>query len=307
MKQLIILALALTVTGVSDANAQEFMRIWPDGNMPNSKGIAVNDSISGERIWQVGIPGMWTFFPSVEENRGGAVIILPGGGYQRLAYVKSGLQLAKWFNTFGITALVLKYRLPHSPDLKERAIAPMQDAQRAMRIVRANATRWGINPEKIGVLGTSAGGHLASTMGTHFEDVSAVGDSLDKFSYRPNFLILISPVIDLGTYAHVGSRDNLLGPNPSRSLIDAWSNQLHVARATPPTFLVHAVNDKTVPLRNSLMFYQALVDSSVSASFHVFPHGAHSIALRDNPGSTELWSTLCEIWMKEMRFVEAKE
>jgi acetyl esterase/lipase len=181
----------------------------------------------------------------------------------------------------------------------------MQDGQRALRFVRAHARAWGINPHSVGVMGTSAGGHLASTLGTHWDDVSSVGDSLDRFSFHPDFLILVSPVIDLGKYAHVGSRETLLGPNAPQELIDRFSNQLHVTSATPPTFVVHAVNDRTVPLKNSLMFYQALVDSGVVSSLHVFPQGAHSIALRNNPGSTALWTTLCEQWMEEMNFLDS--
>jgi acetyl esterase/lipase len=295
----------LILIGISflKSQAQEFIPLWPAGKMPNSKGMKIEDSIANDRIYKVGLPGMWKYLPSVQENKGAAVVICPGGGYERLAYNAAGLQIAKWFNTFGVNAFVLKYRLPNSPDLKERQIAPLQDAQRAMRLIRANAVHWGINPDNIGIFGTSAGGHLASTLGTHLEEVSAIDDSLNKFSFRPNFIILISPVIDLGKYAHVGSRDNLLGLNASKELIDKYSTHLQVTSATPPSFIVHADNDKAVPLRNSILFYQALVENNVSASFHVFPQGAHSIALRDNPGSTELWTQLCEMWLKEMRFI----
>src|SRR5205085_581638 len=160
--------------------------------------LNLTDSIANERIYRVGTPGMYAFFPSSAENKGAAVIICPGGGYERLAYVISGTQLAKWFNAIGISAFVLNYRLPNSPDLKQREIGPLQDAQRAMRIIRSNATKWGIKPDKIGIQGSSAGGHLATLLGTHTEDVSAIHDSLDKVSFRPDFMILVSPVIDLG-------------------------------------------------------------------------------------------------------------
>ena len=144
-------------------------------------------------------------------------------------------------------------------------------------------------------------------LGTHKEDVSSIGDSLDKESFRPDFLILISPVIDLGKYAHVGSRENLLGPNPSKDLIDKYSLYLQVTSATPPSFIVHAFNDPAVPVRNSLLFYQALLDSNVSVSFHEFPQGLHNIGLRNNPGSTELWTRLCEMWLNEMGFISGKK
>ncbi|MDQ3172237.1 MAG: alpha/beta hydrolase, partial [Acidobacteriota bacterium] len=253
----------------------------------------------------VGTPGMYTFFPSLQENKGAAVLILPGGGYQHLAYIISGTQLAKWFNSMGVSAFVLKYRLPNSPDLKERQIAPLQDAQRALRIVRSNAEKWSIKPEKIGVIGTSAGGHLAATLGTSTEDVSAIGDALDKIAFDPNFIILVSPVISMGIYAHAGSRKNLLGENPSKDSIEKYSAELQVKSTTPPTFIVHAFDDKAVSVRNSLMFYEALLDKTVSASIHIFPQGGHAIALRNNPGSTDQWTNLCEMWLVEMGFIPA--
>jgi acetyl esterase/lipase len=285
--------------------SQEFFPLWPAGKVPNSKGLQLQDSIFNERIYQVKEAGMWAFFPSIQENKGAAVLICPGGGYERLAYVASGLQLAKWYNTFGVAAFVLKYRLPNSPDLVERSIAPLQDAQRAMRIIRSHAKEWKINSDLIGVMGVSAGGHLASTLGTQKRDVAVIDDSLQRVSPYPNFMILISPVIDFGTYAHIGSRNNLLGANPSQELIRNYSNQWNVSPVTPPSFIVHAVNDKSVPLQNSLLFHRALIDSGVSASLHVFPQGAHVIGLRNNPGSTEWWTTLCESWMREMGYLNA--
>ncbi|WP_220463989.1 alpha/beta hydrolase [Adhaeribacter radiodurans] len=284
-------------------NAQEFIPLWPKNKMPNSKGLSLKDSITNERIYQVGTPGMYAYFPSDQENKRTAVVICPGGGYARLAYVISGLQLAKWFNTIGISAFVLNYRLPNSPDLKERQIGPLQDAQRAVRLIRANAAKWGINQEKIGIMGSSAGGHLATTLGTYPEDVAAINDTYNKVSFRPNFMILISPVISLGTYAHTGSRDNLLGDKPAKKLVERFSTELQVTAATPPTFLVHATNDNAVSPLNSVLFYQALLNHKIPASLHIFPQGGHAIALRNNPGSTQLWTNLCEEWLNEMGFI----
>ena len=241
------------------AQAQEFLPLWPWKKMPNSKGLKLEDKIENERITQVGTPGMYAFFTSKEENKGCAVLICPPGGYQKLTYLVGGTQLAKWFNTMGVTAFVLNYRLPNSPDLQQRSIGPEQDAQRAMRLIRAHAAQWKLDPRRIGIMGSSAGGHLASTLGTHPEDVSAIGDSLDRQSFAPNFMVLVSPVITLGQYAHVGSRNALLGENAPPELVTKFSNELHVTAATPPTFLAHAYNDPTVNQRNSLLFYQALV------------------------------------------------
>ncbi len=212
--------------------------------------------------------------------------------------------MAKWFNAMGISAFVVNYRLPTSPDLQQRELAPLQDAQRAMRMVRANASRWKINPNKIGVQGSSAGGHLAAMMGNSAEDVSILKDSLDMVPFRADFMILVSPVISMGSNAHKGSKANLLGDNPSQELINKYSMELHVTTATPPCFIADAFNDKTVPPINSLLFYQALLEKNISTSFHVFPQGGHAIGLSNNPGSTEQWKALCEAWLKEMKFIE---
>jgi len=301
----IILA-AFLLTCTFKVRAQDFIPLWPKGKMPNSKGLKLKDSIANERIFRVGTPGMYTFFPSVTENKGAAVVICPGGGYERLAYIISGTQLAKWFNTIGMSAFVLNYRLPNSPDLKQREIGPLQDAQRAIKIIRSNAAKWNIKPDKIGIQGSSAGGHLAALASTATQDLSAIGDTLDKTAFQPNFSILVSPVIDLNKFAHAGSRRNLLGENPSIELMEKYSPHLQVTETAPPSFMVHAFNDKSVSVRNSLLFYQALLDKNISASLHAFPQGGHAIALRNNPGSTELWTSLCESWLVEMGFIPEK-
>ena len=284
--------------------AQEFIPLWPSGKMPNTKGMQLKDSINNERVFQVGTPGMFAFFPSLQENKQCAVIICPGGGYHHLSFQISGFQLAKWFNTMGITAFVLNYRLPLQTDLKQRELAPLQDAERAIRIIRANAGKWNLQQNKIGIMGVSAGGHLAAWLGNSTDDVAAIGDSLNGISFHPDFTILVSPVITMGQYAHKGSRENLLGSNPSKEMIDKYSMELQVKSTTPPCFIADAFNDKGVDPRNSLLFYQALLEKNISTSFHVFPQGGHNIALRNNPGSTQQWTTLCEAWLVEMGFLK---
>ena len=284
-------------------HAQEYIPLWPKGKMPNTKGLPLNDSIANERAYRIMSPGMYAFFPSKDDNNGSAVLIFPGGGYHHVTYVLSGFQLAKWFNTLGVSAFVVNYRLPNSPDLKQRELAPLQDAQRAIRLVRVNAARWGIDPHKVGVQGSSAGGHLASLVATHTKDVAAIAGALDTVSFNPDFMILVSPVIDLGEYAHKGSKDNLLGPGASAALIAEYSTQNSVTPHTPPSFIVAACNDKTVSPQNSLLFYQALLKNNVSASIHIFPQGGHSIGVNNNPGSTALWTALCESWLREMGFI----
>jgi acetyl esterase/lipase len=284
--------------------AQDFIPLWPAGKMPNTKGMRLKDSINNERVYQVGTPGMYAFFPSIQENKQCAVIICPGGGYHHLSYQISGFQLAKWFNTMGISAFVLNYRLPNSPDLAQRETAPLQDAQRAIRLIRANAGRWGIQQNKIGVMGISAGGHLATMLGNITDDVAAIGDSLNTIPFRPDFTLLVSPVVTMGPLTHKGSRENLLGKEPSKEMIDKYSMELQVKPTTPPCFMVHAWDDKAVDPRNSLNLYLAMLEKKISASIHIFPQGGHNIALRNNPGSTQQWTALCEAWLVEMGFVK---
>jgi acetyl esterase/lipase len=285
------------------AMAQDFIPLWPDGKKPNFNGKKITDSLFNDRIWRVSTPGIYSFVVPRQENNGTAVLICPGGGYERLSYLYNGFNLAKWYNSIGVSAFVLIYRLPHQADLQQRQLAPMQDAQRAIRIIRANAVRWNIKPDKVGIMGTSAGGHVASTVGTHFDDISAIKDSLDAVDYKANFMVLLSPVISMGKYAHPGSKRYFIGPDSTKAMIDKYSNELQVSSSTPPTFMVHALNDSTVKVQNSLLFYSALLDKKVNASIHIFPQGGHGIRIDDNPGSTDLWLNLLELWLKETGFI----
>lgn len=287
--------------------AQEFIPLWPVGKMPNSKGLEVKDSTRNERVYRISEPGIYAFLPSRDDNSGAAVMIFPGGGYSHITLNLSGFQLAKWFNTLGMSAFVVAYRLPNSPDLEQRQLGPLQDAKRALQIVRANASKWNIQKDKIGVMGTSAGGHLASWVATTYDNNSSINDSLSTISFLPDFMILISPVIDMGRYAQKGSLASLLGPNPTQELIEKYSTQNNVTVQTPPCFIAHAFNDKIVLPQNSLLFYQALLDKKISTSFHVFPQGGHAINVNNNPGSTELWRSLCEMWLIEMDFISFKK
>lgn len=303
MKKLAVLFFLIAIWCNVPSGAQEFIPLWPEGKKPNSNGQVIKDSLYNERILSVGTPGIYSFTVAKSENKGTTVLICPGGGYERLSHLYNGFNFAKWFNTLGINAFVLIYRLPHQQDLRQRQLAPLQDAQRAIRLIRTNASKWGINPDKLGVMGVSAGGHVASTLGTHFEDVSSIKDSLDKISYRPDFMILLSPVITMGPYAHPGSRQRFLGTDTTKANVERYSNERQVTAATPPAFIVHALNDSTVSVRNSLMFFDALLNHKVNASIHIFPQGGHGIKLVDNPGSTDLWLNLLELWMTENNFV----
>lgn len=279
---------------------QEFIPLYPEGKMPNSKGMKLQEEIREERIYQVGTPGMHAFFPSPQTNTGVAVLVIPGGGYVRIAYQNARKEVAKWLNSLGIAAFALDYRLPTSPDLVQKELAPLQDAERAMRVIRANAKKWNINPEKVGVMGTSAGGHAASFIGTTTDDIVKIGDEIDNFSFTPNFMLLVSPVITMGEFAHGGSKKYLLGENPSKELIEKYSTEKHITAKTPPTFLILASDDQSVNPKNSVMFYTALLENKVSASLHIFPQGGHSIPIKNGPGSSSTWTNVCELWMNEI-------
>ena len=283
--------------------AQDFTPLWPAGKKPNDNGKKITDTLYNERIWRVATPGIYSFPVPKSENTGTSVIICPGGGYERLSHIYNGFQFAKYFNSIGINVFVLIYRLPNQADLITRELAPLQDAQRAVRLVRANAAKWNLKPDKIGVMGVSAGGHVAAMLGTNEEDVSAVKDSLDAISFHPDFMLLLSPVISMGKYAHPGSKLRLLGADTSAAMINKYSNEMQVTPATPPAFIVHALNDSTVNVHNSLLFYNALLDKKVNASLHIFPQGGHGIRITENPGSTNLWLELMRLWMKETGFL----
>ncbi|PUV26445.1 alpha/beta hydrolase [Sphingobacterium athyrii] len=301
MKKLLTILLSLVFFL---ASAQEPIPLYGKVK-PNSKGQKLSDSITNERVYQVGEPRIIPFLVSKEENSGSSVLIIPGGGYARLAYIISGTQLAKWFNTIGINAFVLIHRLPHSPDLINRSLAPLQDAQRAIRLIRAKAADWHLDPDRVGVMGSSAGGHLAASLASIEQPVQSLRDSIDQLSSKPNFSILVSPVITMeGDFAHRGSVENLLGTVDDPSKKELFSIQKQVTGTTPPTFLVHAQNDKTVSVQNSLLYYQALQAHHIPATLHIFPQGGHAIALVNNPGSTAIWPEICVAWLQEIQMIK---
>jgi acetyl esterase/lipase len=284
-------------------SAQDFIPLWPEGKKPNTNGVTVTDSLFDERMHRVHTPGMYFFPVPKSENRGTTVLICPGGGYQRVSHIYNGFQVARWFNAAGVNAFVLIYRLPHQADLKVGSLAPLQDAQRAMKIIRKRFGEFNSTSSRVGIMGTSAGGHLASTVGTTLQDVSRIGDELDTVSIKPDFMILVSPVISMGPFAHAGSKRNLLGNSPSAEAVARYSNELQVTAATPPTFMVHAQNDSTVSVRNSALFFTALIEKGIPASLHVFPQGGHALKMVDNPGSADMFGTLLMAWMREKGFL----
>ena len=269
---------------------QQPIILWPDG-APGALGRE-----------PVGIPVLTPFLVPKERATGAAVIVCPGGGYARLAE-HEGRPVAEWLNTIGINAFVLKYRhtarYPHP--------APLQDAARAIRTLRARAAEWNIDPERIGILGFSAGGHLASTIGTHFDaGRGAAPDPIERVSSRPNLLILIYPVITMRELTHAGSKKNLLGADPKPELVRLLSNDEQVTKETPPTFLVHTVNDAGVPVENSLLFVAALRKAGVPFELHLYERGPHGFGLGVRNGVVDpilsTWPARCADWLRLHNF-----
>lgn len=278
------------------------IRLW-DGPAPNHKNSdtqeVITDRPSSFAISQVQVPTIEVRLPARANSNGRAVIICPGGGYARLSYNWEGIDVANVLNAKGIAAIVLKYRLPDEASNETPRLSPLLDAKRAMRLVRSRAEEWSIDPDKIGIMGFSAGGHLASTLGTHFDlgDPEAA-DPIDRLSSRPDFMILMYPVISMVEgVTHSGSRNNLLGESPSQELVDEYSNELQISAETPPTLLIHSSDDKSVPVENSLRFYHGLIEHGVAAEMHLYPYGGHGFGLALGKGRLERWSELCTDWI----------
>ena len=279
--------------------------LWP-GEIPNfqkTDEVEVSDSSDIVRISKVQSPDIAVYLPSRKNATGQAVVICPGGGYRILAYDWEGTDIAKWLNAHGIAAVILKYRLPTSASNIIPHKSPLMDAQRAMRLVRHHASDWNIHPDKIGIMGFSAGGHLAATLGTHFDEVhTTTGDAIDSLDCRPDFMILMYPVITFSKpFMHRGSKEALIGKNPDPSLVDYYSNELQVKDNTPPAFMVHAGDDEAVPVENSLVFYQALKDKNIPAELHVYPAGGHGFSLALDKGYLQTWPDRCLDWLKSLR------
>lgn len=291
---------------INTISAQDtIIPLWPKVKIPNNKRsnqkeVRKMDGIL--RISKVQEPTIEVFLPSKSNATGEAVLIFPGGGYSILAYDWEGTDIAKYLNGKGIAAMVVKYRLPSNFLQTVRHNVPLIDAQRAIRLVRSKYYEFNIAPKKIGVLGFSAGGHLASTLGTQYDrEVYGPQDAVDKLSARPDFMALAYPVIVFGEeITHQGSQYNLIGENANETLVERFSNEKHVTGDTPPTFLIHAMDDRAVPVENSLQFYKALKDKDVETTMHLYPKGGHgfSLALRDD--HLKGWPELLVNWIKNL-------
>jgi acetyl esterase/lipase len=272
------------------------------GTIPNSKNTGAVEKTEQQDITvisNVQTPSIDVYLPTKKFATGQAVIICPGGGYWILAYDLEGTDIARYLNSIGVAGIVLKYRLPTYGNTIEPNKAPLMDAQRAMRLVRSNAKKWNISPEKIGIMGFSAGGHLASTLGTHFDyGNKASADSIEKLSCRPDFMILMYPVISfIDSSAHAGSRDALLGKNAEKELVKYYSNELQVTQDTPPAFFVHADNDTGVPVENTLLMYKALRAKKIPAELHILSEGEHGFGLGTGNDHINSWTNSLKLWL----------
>jgi acetyl esterase/lipase len=273
------------------------------GAVPNSIAVPNKESTTTgadgvTRVAKVSLPTITMYKPT--NANGMAIIVCPGGGYSILAIDKEGTKVAEEFNKWGITAFVLKYRLPDDSLNVDKSLAPLQDAQQAIRLVRSRSKEWGINKNQIGIMGFSAGGHVASTAATHF-NFKADAVNNDTTSVRPDFAILLYPVISFDTtFGHMGSRNKLIGTQPTADKTAFFSNELHVTSNTPPIFIVHASDDTGVPVENSIRFYQACVKNKVPVEMHLYPHGGHGFGLY-NKTTSDNWMERLKNWLSSVK------
>jgi acetyl esterase/lipase len=298
-----ILSLCITLILPLHLYAQEKnIPLFPNG-VPDSKVVpgTFKESVDANGFYyRVSQPELIPFFPDKSKINGASVIICPGGGYQLVVASEEGTAVAKKFAELGITAFVLKYRLPNDTIMKNKSMAPLQDVQMAILTLREHAGQWHLDPNKIGVVGLSAGGHVASSAGTHF-NISYI-ENPKKTSVRPDFMVLIYPVITMdSSLAAPMSRGNLIGKRPTLAAIDFFSNEKHVTQETPPTFLLHATDDKRVTVRNSLLFYDALRKASVKTEMYLLQNGGHGFGV-EHPIRKDEWVKMCHRWMKENGF-----
>ncbi|MEI7732805.1 MAG: alpha/beta hydrolase [Verrucomicrobiota bacterium] len=307
--QIGIVSLMLLLAQAIGAAEPLVIPLWPADKLPTMPDAKPEQTVERSKTDKpdrstrnVTQPTLAVYPAPAERATGAAVVICPGGGYGGLAIDKEGHDVARWLNSNGIAGVVLKYRMPRAELSRNGKPWPLLDAARAVRLARAHASEWGLDPQRVGIMGFSAGGHLAATLGTHWESAKPTAtDALDKFSSRPDFLILVYPVISLkDPVGHKGSRQSLLGANADASLIEEYSNELHVNAETPPTFLVHAKDDG-VKVENSLLFKAALEKNKVPCELVLFDKGGHGFGLGIHGGEPATWPERCAKWLQQFK------
>lgn len=298
------MTIALHLSGC--ATKAPIISLWPEKAIPNQieNNVQEIQDVDGIlRISKVQKPTIEVFLPERSIATGKAMLIFPGGGYGILAYDWEGTNIAKFLNTQGIAGIVVKYRLPSDETQVDKHNVPLMDAQRAIRLVRSKAKNWHIDENQIGIIGFSAGGHLASTLGTQYDrKVYEPFDEADGLSARPDFMALIYPVITMGENTHQGSKENLLGKNASLELVHQYSNELHIDSDTPKTFLVHAIDDKAVPRENS-EYFNALYNTKAKEKsvLYLYDKGGHGFSLATGEPNLEDWSQKLIDWVKQSK------
>lgn len=303
----IILLIFVNAVIINCAAQTLTLKLWPDG-IPGSKTdasyIEKITTTDGRitRCEKVITPDLTVYLPAPEKANGAAVLICPGGGYGVLAFDHEGNAIAKWLNDNGIAGIILKYRLPSDQIMIDKSVGPLQDAQEAMRILRRKAVEWKIDPKKVGVIGFSAGGHLASTISTHYAE--KVYEIKDNTSARPDFSLLIYPVVSFDTLiTHRGSRNNLIGLKPGEEQVRRFSNELQITSDTPPAFLVHSADDIAVPAMNSIVYFKGLQKNNIPAELHIFQKGGHGYGLSPDGGTESSWPEMCIKWLRAIRII----
>jgi len=295
---------SIILFNINTVKSQEIIPLYAE--IPNSKPAPNKEkSEMGKdgilRISNVSIPTLSIYKPEKSLDKGTAVIICPGGGYKILAASHEGADVARELNKWGITAFVLKYRIPNDTIMPDKSIGPLQDAQRAIQMVRERSAEWNIDPQKIGIMGFSAGGHLAASASTRFGETLIINSK--NTSLRPDFSILIYPVISfMDGITHRGSRENLLGKNPDNRVFEKYSNELAAGPNTPPAFLVHAGDDGAVPVKNSIVYYEALLKYKIYSSIFIYPKGGHGFGMKNKTSAVQ-WINLLKDWMCDSQFL----
>lgn len=288
MKRFLFISILL-ITCMLHGFSQEEIKLYPNGPTESNELLTDEKWRDRDFLLDISEPRMYAYPASKENNCGTAVLICPGGGYSGVSAVKEGAEIAKWFNELGVSAFVLYYRMPNG-----HYEIPLKDAQTALSIIHKRAREWKINKKKIGIMGFSAGGHLASTVGTHFKTKAE----------RPAFMLLAYPVVTMNKdLTHKGSRDNLLGKNPSEELVKLYSNELQVNKQTPPTFIIHARDDGAVPIANSENLLEALQKNKVPAKLVTYDEGGHGFGMRKKGIPVENWPQEMKAWLTERKLI----
>lgn len=285
-----IISLAFMLLSLNMLTAQNEIKLYTNGPKESNEISTPEKYRDKDFLMDISIPRMYSYLASKEKSSGTAVLICPGGGYGGVSSIKEGEEIAKWFNNLGVSAFVLYYRMPNG-----HTTVPLTDAQKAMKIIQDSAKVWCVDKKKIGIMGFSAGGHLASTVGTHFKSKVQ----------RPAFMILAYPVVTMdSTYTHKGSCRNLLGKKPTDELVKLYSNELQVTKQTPPTFIVHAIDDKAVPIANSENLEKALLANKVSVELHKFDVGGHGFGMRKRGIPADNWPDLLQSWLQKNNLIK---